>query len=41
VTDPAHDVLQTERTLPLDVFFAPRNVAVIGATETPGSVGAR
>ena len=24
---------------PLDVFFAPRSVAVIGATETHGSVG--
>ena len=24
---------------PLDVFFKPKNVAVIGATETPGSVG--
>jgi acetyltransferase len=26
-------------TPPLDVFFAPKNVAVIGATENPGSVG--
>jgi acetyltransferase len=24
---------------PLDVFFRPKSVAVIGATETPGSVG--
>jgi len=24
---------------PLDVFFSPENVAVVGATETPGSVG--
>src|SRR5436190_647200 len=24
---------------PLDVFFTPRNIAVIGATENPGSVG--
>ncbi len=24
---------------PLDVFFKPKNIAVIGATETPGSVG--
>src|SRR5512135_3042814 len=24
---------------PLDIFFSPQNVAVIGATETPGSVG--
>ena len=34
----AHDVLRQERH-PLDAFFAPRTVAVIGATETPGSVG--
>lgn len=27
------------RQHPLDPFFKPRNVAVIGATETPGSVG--
>jgi len=34
----AHDILrQTEH--PLDVFFRPKNVAVIGATENPGSVG--
>lgn len=39
VTDPAHDLLRTEQRQPLDVFFAPTNVAVIGATETPGSVG--
>lgn len=38
VTDPTHDLLQT-RSHPLDVFFKPRSVAVIGATETPGSVG--
>jgi acetyltransferase len=37
-TDLAHDVLRQERQ-PLDVIFAPRNVAVIGATETPNSVG--
>jgi acetyltransferase len=29
----------TFRRHPLDTIFAPRNVAVIGATETPGSVG--
>ncbi|HKW96485.1 MAG TPA: bifunctional acetate--CoA ligase family protein/GNAT family N-acetyltransferase [Bryobacteraceae bacterium] len=34
----AHDILRLRRR-PLDVFFAPRNVAVIGATETPASVG--
>jgi len=34
----AHDILrQTEH--PLDVFFRPKNVAVIGATENPGTVG--
>ena len=38
VTDLAHDVLR-QRRQPLDAIFAPRNVAVIGATERPGSVG--
>src|SRR5512141_2640231 len=36
--DPAHDVLHYERQ-PLDSIFAPKSVAVIGATETVGSVG--
>jgi acetyltransferase len=36
--DSAHDVLRQQRK-PLDVFFAPKTVAVVGATETPGSVG--
>ena len=36
--DPAHDVLQYTRQ-PLDTFFAPKSVAVVGATETQGSVG--
>jgi acetyltransferase len=36
--DPAHDVLQYTRQ-PLDAIFAPKTVAVVGATETPGSVG--
>ena len=36
--DPAHDVLHYERQA-LDSVFSPRNVALIGATETPGSVG--
>jgi acetyltransferase len=36
--DPAHDVLHYERQA-LDAIFAPKNVAVIGATENPGSVG--
>ena len=34
----AHDVFRGGRH-PLDPFFKPRSVAVIGATETPGSVG--
>lgn len=34
----AHDILGHEAH-PLDPFFKPRNVAVIGATENPGSVG--
>ena len=34
----AHDVFRRARH-PLDPFFKPRSVAVIGATETPGSVG--
>ncbi|MFB3915209.1 MAG: bifunctional acetate--CoA ligase family protein/GNAT family N-acetyltransferase [Terriglobales bacterium] len=37
-SDPAHDVLRSERH-PLEAMFAPRNVAVIGATERPGSIG--
>lgn len=36
--DPAHNVLRYERQ-PLDAIFAPKNVAVIGATEKAGSVG--
>ena len=35
--DPASDL--SPRASSLDVFFRPRNVAVIGATETPASVG--
>src|SRR5512135_585533 len=34
----AHDILHSRRK-PLDAIFAPRTVAVIGATERPGSVG--
>lgn len=34
----AQDILRL-REHPLDVFFRPESVAVIGATETPGSVG--
>ena len=36
--DPAHDVLRYEHTA-LNAIFAPRNVAVIGASETHNSVG--
>ena len=36
--DPSHDLLHYEPH-PLDPIFAPRNVAVIGATEKAGSVG--
>ena len=38
VADPAHDVLGYERQS-LDAIFRPETVAVIGATERPGSVG--
>jgi acetyltransferase len=37
-TDHAHDVFRHERQ-PLDPFFIAKNVAVIGATEAPNSVG--
>ena len=33
------DLLRDETRHPLEVFFAPRSVAVIGATERLGSVG--
>ncbi len=36
--DSAQDILRP-RQHPLDVFFAPESVALIGATEKPGSVG--
>ena len=36
--DKAHDVLRTEGH-PLDAIFAPHCVALIGATDRPGSVG--
>ena len=36
--DPAHDVLGYERRQ-LDTMFRPETVAVVGATERPGSVG--
>src|SRR5881409_1512691 len=34
----AQDILHTKKG-PLDVFFAPKSVAVVGASETAGSVG--
>lgn len=37
-TDPSYDVFQSHRR-PLDPIFEPRSVAVVGATETMGSVG--
>src|SRR5690554_4340106 len=37
-TDPVHDFLRSDKE-PLRAFFAPRNVAVIGATDKLGSVG--
>ena len=36
--DSAHDILHADRR-PLEVFFSPATVAVIGATEEDGSVG--
>src|ERR1700751_3534834 len=35
---PAREILR-KRQQPLDVFFEPATVAVVGATEAPGSVG--
>jgi acetyltransferase len=37
-TETAHNIYQPKAN-PLDVFFKPKNIAVIGATEAPGSVG--
>ena len=37
-SDPAHDILRCDRQ-PLTPLFAPQTIAVIGATERPGSVG--
>lgn len=36
--DPSHDVLHYQKQT-LDAIFSPKNVAVIGASETPNSVG--
>lgn len=38
MTDPAYDILRSERQT-LEAFFAPKSIAVIGASETPGSIG--
>ncbi|MBD2524747.1 bifunctional acetate--CoA ligase family protein/GNAT family N-acetyltransferase [Nostoc sp. FACHB-133] len=35
----AYDILRTEKANPLDAIFAPKSVAVIGASEKAGSVG--
>lgn len=35
----AHDILHQTRRRPLDPVFSPQTIAVIGATETPNSVG--
>jgi len=37
--EPAHDILHQTRKHPLDPICAPKIIAVIGATENPGSVG--
>ena len=37
-TDPTYDLLRSE-TAPLSAFFKPQCIAVIGATDRPGSVG--
>jgi acetyltransferase len=38
ITDPTYDILRKDRQ-PLSSIFSPSSVAVIGATEKPGSVG--
>ena len=38
-SDPSYDLLQQRDRHPLDALFAPRSVAVVGASEKPGSVG--
>jgi acetyltransferase len=37
--EPAHDILRQALPRPLDCIFSPKAVALIGATESPGSVG--
>lgn len=36
--DPAHDIANYKKR-PLDAIFTPKTIAVIGATDRPGSVG--
>ncbi|AVZ31480.1 acetate--CoA ligase family protein [Nodularia spumigena] len=36
---PIHDILRTQKQNPLDAIFAPKSVAVIGASERANSVG--
>ncbi|MET0401322.1 MAG: acetate--CoA ligase family protein, partial [Cystobacter sp.] len=38
-SDPSYDLLHQRERHPLDALFAPRSVAVVGASERPGSVG--
>jgi acetyltransferase len=37
--EPAHDILKQTPPRPLDCIFSPKSVALIGATESPRSVG--
>ena len=37
--EPAHDILRQALPRPLDCIFSPKAVALIGATESPNSVG--
>jgi len=39
VTKPSRKKPRRQGAQPLDVFFSPKTVAVIGATETPNTVG--
>jgi len=39
ITKPIRKKLRRQGTRPLDVFFSPKTVAVIGATENPNTVG--
>jgi len=39
INEAVYDIWRTQKRFPLDAIFRPGNVAVIGATERPGSVG--